>query len=103
MGWSRVIVVTPNRGGTMAIDAKRTIFPGALEARSDVPRLLVIEDEPKLRASLAEGLRLEDWTVVTAGNGSDALRLVEASHFDLLLVDWMLPDCDGLEVVRRVR
>jgi DNA-binding response OmpR family regulator len=100
---SRVIDGAPHHGDPMATDPKRTIFPGALEARLGVPRLLVIDDEPKLRQSLAEGLRLEDWDVVTAGSGSEALRLVDATHFELLLIDWMLPDCDGLEVVRRVR
>jgi two-component system OmpR family response regulator len=103
MAGSRVIDRAPHDGDPMATDPKRTIFPGALEARTGVPRILVIDDEPKLRESLAEGLRMEDWDVATAGSGSEALRLIDASHFELLLVDWMLPDCDGLEVVRRVR
>jgi two-component system, OmpR family, response regulator len=66
-------------------------------------RVLLVDDEPKLRESLAEGLRLEEWDVVTAENGADAMRLVRDKEFDLLVLDWMLPDFDGMEVLERVR
>jgi DNA-binding response OmpR family regulator len=66
-------------------------------------RVLLVEDEPKLRASLADGLQLEDWQVTTAENGQEAFRLLESQPFDLLLLDWMLPDQDGLEILRFVR
>jgi two-component system, OmpR family, copper resistance phosphate regulon response regulator CusR len=67
------------------------------------PRVLVIEDEAKTRESLAEGLRLEAWNVETAANGNDALDSLERTPFDLVVLDWMLPDRDGIEVLRRVR
>ncbi len=69
----------------------------------DVFRILVIEDEPKLREAVAEGLRLEGWHVTTAENGGQALELIAAHTFDLLLLDWMLPDLDGMEILMRVR
>lgn len=66
-------------------------------------RVLLVEDEPKLRKSLVEGLQLEQWAVMGAATGAEASRLIEAQSFDLLVLDWMLPDCDGLDIVRRLR
>src|SRR5438105_2770222 len=68
-----------------------------------LPHVLLVEDEPKLRKSLAEGLRLEAWHVVTAANGEEAMRQIGTRDFDLLVLDWMLPDLDGIEILRRVR
>lgn len=67
------------------------------------PQVLIVEDEQKTRDSLAEGLRLERWQVATAASGAEALVHMERSAFDLLILDWMLPDGDGLEVLRRAR
>jgi DNA-binding response OmpR family regulator len=72
-------------------------------AAQTVVRVLLVEDEPKLRASVAEGLSLEEWEVVSAATGQEAQHRLAAEHFDLVLLDWMLPDCDGLELVRDVR
>lgn len=66
-------------------------------------RILLVEDEPKLRRSLAEGLGLENWHVTSAASGQEAQRELNSQPFDLIVLDWMLPDCDGLEVVRRLR
>jgi DNA-binding response OmpR family regulator len=66
-------------------------------------RILLVDDEAKLRESLAEGLRLEEWEVVTAADGMEALNLVAGREFDLMVLDWMLPDLDGMEVLRRAR
>jgi DNA-binding response OmpR family regulator len=74
--------------------------PSALRSTAHV---LLVEDEPKLRYSLAEGLRLEDWAVTAAATGAEALREMEARPFDLIVLDWMLPDCDGLEIIQRLR
>jgi DNA-binding response OmpR family regulator len=68
-----------------------------------VARVLLVDDEPKLRESLAEGLRLEEWEVVTAGSGAEAMQRIGSGEFDLIVLDWMLPDFDGMEVLRRVR
>ena len=67
------------------------------------PRVLVVEDEQKTRDSLAEGLRLESWAVSTASTGQEALELLASEGFDLVVLDWMLPDRDGIEVLQRVR
>lgn len=68
-----------------------------------IASILVVEDEAKLRESLAEGLRLESWEVATAGDGAEAVRLIRSTHFDLVVLDWMLPDMEGVEVVRVIR
>lgn len=68
-----------------------------------VVNVLLVEDEPKLRASLIEGLQLEEWRVAGAGSGVEALRYIETESFDLIVLDWLLPDGDGLEIVRRLR
>lgn len=67
------------------------------------PRVLVVEDEQKTRDSVAEGLRMETWTVATAATGSEAMALLSAEAFDLVVLDWMLPDKDGIEVLEKVR
>jgi two-component system copper resistance phosphate regulon response regulator CusR len=67
------------------------------------PRVLVVEDEQKTRESLAEGLRLETWSVATAATGQEALGLLGREVFDLVVLDWMLPDRDGVEVLREMR
>jgi two-component system OmpR family response regulator len=66
-------------------------------------RLLVVEDEPSIRELLAASLRFAGFDVDTASTGTDALRNVERERPDLILLDVMLPDRDGFEVVRRLR
>lgn len=66
-------------------------------------RILLVEDEPKLRATLAEGLATEDWFVISAASRREAQHELNSEHFDAIVLDWMLPDGDGLEIVRRLR
>lgn len=68
-----------------------------------IPRVLVVDDEQKTRESVAEGLRMEAWTVATAGDGTEAIAMIERDAFDLLVLDWLLPDRDGLEVLSHAR
>jgi two-component system copper resistance phosphate regulon response regulator CusR len=67
------------------------------------PHVLVVEDEEKTRASVAEGFRLEGWDVHVAGDGRTAMGMLDRETFDLLVLDWMLPNGDGLEVLRHAR
>ena len=67
------------------------------------PRVLVVEDEQKTRDSLVEGLRLESWTVTPAANGAEATALLDREAFDLVVLDWMLPDGDGIELLQHFR
>jgi DNA-binding response OmpR family regulator len=70
---------------------------------SNVPLVLVVDDEPKLRQAIAQGLRLENWSVEIAQDGAEAMRLTREWRFDLVVLDWMLPDSDGLELLRWLR
>jgi two-component system, OmpR family, copper resistance phosphate regulon response regulator CusR len=67
------------------------------------PRVLIVEDEPKTRASIAEALELEGWSVAQAGRGREMLALLDQQPFDLVVLDWMLPGRDGLELLQHVR
>ena len=66
-------------------------------------RVLIVEDEPDIRALLAFHLEREGYQVARAASGADALRQVRAARPDLVLLDLMLPEMDGLEVCRRLR
>jgi len=67
------------------------------------PHVLIVEDEEKTRASVAEGFRIEGWIVRVAANGESAVELLNRETFDLLVLDWMLPGRDGLDVLRHAR
>jgi two-component system OmpR family response regulator len=66
-------------------------------------RVLVVEDEPKLAGLLRRGLRQEGMGVDLAGSGEEALVRAEATDYDLIVLDVMLPGCDGFEVCERLR
>ncbi|MEP6668390.1 MAG: response regulator transcription factor [Chthoniobacter sp.] len=66
-------------------------------------RILVIEDEPDLLAGLARSLREEGYAVDTAQDGEDGLFKAESVNYDALVLDVMLPQIDGWEVLRRLR
>src|SRR5437773_209002 len=66
-------------------------------------RILVIEDETKTAAFLAKGLREAGFVVDLARDGETGLERARATRFDLLIVDVMLPNKDGWEVVAEVR
>jgi two-component system OmpR family response regulator len=76
---------------------------GAAVMAADRGELLVVDDEPFLRDAVAASLRFLGFSVVTAGTGAGALRLARDRPFDLVVLDVMLPDADGFEVVRRLR
>ena len=66
-------------------------------------RLLVVEDEPDLRESLAQALREDGYAVDCSGDGEDGLYKAESYDYDAVLLDIMLPVIDGWEVLRRMR
>jgi two-component system OmpR family response regulator len=66
-------------------------------------RLLVVDDEPTILELLAGSLRYAGFDVVTAASGMEALRAAAASRPDLILLDVMMPDGDGFEIVRQMR
>ena len=66
-------------------------------------RVLVVDDEPSICELLSMALRYEGWDVRTAHNGTDAVRASREFRPDAVVLDVMLPDMDGLEVLRRLR
>jgi two-component system, OmpR family, response regulator len=78
---------------------------GRLSERPDgTPvRVLVVDDEPSLAELLASVLRYEGWDIAVAADGSSAVRTAREFKPDAVVLDVMLPDFSGLEVLRRVR
>jgi DNA-binding response OmpR family regulator len=68
-----------------------------------MPRILIIEDEEKMARMLARVLREEGHVVETANDGRTGLSRALEDTFDLLLVDWMLPERSGVQIVRGLR
>ena len=66
-------------------------------------RILVVEDEHKLAEALKEGLQADDYAVAIAHTGEEGFYLVETEHFDLVVLDVMLPGRSGLEILRTMR
>ncbi len=70
---------------------------------NDQGDLLVVDDEQFLRDAVAASLRFLGFSVATAETGTQALRMARDHAFDLMVLDVMLPDTDGFEIVRRLR
>src|ERR1700685_2791271 len=66
-------------------------------------RVLVVDDEPSLAELLSSVLRYEGWDVRAAGTGAEAVRMAREFRPDAVVLDIMLPDFNGLEVMRRLR
>lgn len=66
-------------------------------------RILLVEDEENIRETVKLNLELEDYEVVTAGDGRKALKYTKEQHFDLLILDVMLPEVDGFQICEQVR
>ncbi|MBP0457511.1 response regulator transcription factor [Streptomyces bomunensis] len=66
-------------------------------------RVLVVDDEPDLTEALAGALAYEHWDVRTAADGASALTTAEGFRPDAVVLDWMLPDLDGLQVLKALR
>jgi two-component system phosphate regulon response regulator PhoB len=73
------------------------------ERPSTTPHVLVVEDEDALATLLQYNLDKEGYRVVLAGDGEEALTLVDEQQPDLVVLDWMLPKVSGIEVCRRIR
>lgn len=68
----------------------------------EIDRVVVIEDDPDARALARACLEGEGWDVLTAADAAEGLELVRSELPDLVLVDYLLPGTDGLEVCRRL-
>ena len=66
-------------------------------------RILLVEDEENIRDVVKLNLEMEDYEVVATGSGKDALKYVKEQHFDLLILDVMLPEVDGFQICEQIR
>jgi DNA-binding response OmpR family regulator len=66
-------------------------------------RILIVDDDPLLIELFSILLKAHGYEVLRAGNGVEALEKIEKENPDLILLDLMMPDMDGIEVCRRVR
>jgi len=66
-------------------------------------KILVVDDEPSIVDAVATALRYEGYAVEEAKTGREALSAVASFEPDLVVLDWMLPDIEGIEVGRRLR
>jgi len=67
------------------------------------PHLLIVDDDPTVRESLADALEQPNLTVSTAGSGEEALAHLGDDQADLILTDLRMPGMDGLELLRQIR
>lgn len=77
--------------------------PSLTRADGTALRVLVVDDEPNIAELLQMALRYEGWEVATAGTGRAAVQTARDTAPDVVVLDMMLPDIDGLEVLRRIR
>ena len=96
---------TPGVGGAGGATGAATLGRGAGTQHADGTqvRVLVVDDEPSLAELLSSVLRYEGWSVRTAGDGAEAVRTGREFRPDAVVLDIMLPDFDGIEVMRRLR
>jgi two-component system, OmpR family, copper resistance phosphate regulon response regulator CusR len=68
-----------------------------------VASILIVEDDPKTAAAIADGLQRDGHVTRIAGNGTMGNEILSQSAFDAVILDWMLPGLTGIEVLSRVR
>lgn len=66
-------------------------------------RILIVDDEPSITEFVSYAMQKEGYVTEVASDGEEALRKIEQQHFDLFILDIMLPNIDGYELCRRIR
>ena len=72
-------------------------------AQGKRPTVLIAEDEESLREALKLNLELEGYDVATVDNGPGVLKMVKSEYFDLIILDIMLPETDGITICETIR
>jgi two-component system, OmpR family, alkaline phosphatase synthesis response regulator PhoP len=66
-------------------------------------RILLVEDEENIREVVKLNLEMENFEVVATGNGKESMKLFQEQHFDLIILDVMLPEIDGYQICEQIR
>lgn len=67
-------------------------------------KILIIEDEESLRQALKKGLSVEkDWEISEANDGKKGFEAIQSTHPDLILLDLLMPEVDGITLLREIR
>ncbi len=69
----------------------------------EIPSLLITDDDEDLRETLREGLERRGFSTLAAGDGEQALEILQSEQVHLLLLDMYMPRLSGLETIRRVK
>src|SRR5436190_23703671 len=69
----------------------------------DRMKILLVDDEPDILEFMDYNLRKENYDVIKASNGKEAIALVKREHPDLIILDIMMPEMDGIETYRLLR
>lgn len=70
---------------------------------SDRPNILLVEDEESLHEVIRFNLEMQDYEVTSAMDGAQALLKLDEEHFDLIILDLMLPEVDGMQVLENIK
>ena len=70
---------------------------------ADTQKILVVDDDEHILRSLSQYLELEEFNVLSASNGQDALNIFEREKPDMLVLDVMMPGMDGFQVLEKIR
>jgi len=71
--------------------------------KSGMQKILIVDDDPKLLKMLRRTFLYENFEVLTAVDGKDALSVIDAKQPDLIVADWMMPKMDGMALVQQLR